>query len=345
MINRSLLIVDDEPYVVDSIKRRLREEDYTIYSANSGEAGFEILRSHDIGVALSDLMMPGMDGVEFLQQVQEEKPDVIRMLLTGHGTLQSAMDAVNGSHVFAYLTKPCAADQLKRTLSKAFEHFNLVMENKRLQQLSKKQNLNLKSINKNLDNLVHQRTLQLEEAVREGIVMLALAAEAKDDDTGEHVHRIRKTTQKICLELGMSAEQAEGIGFFSMMHDVGKINIPDNILKKPGSLTSEEWAIMQTHTIAGERIMGTKSFYRIAREIARSHHERWAGNGYPDRLEGRQIPLPARIVTVVDIFDALTHERPYKSAWPIDEALTEMKSLSGKTFDPEILDVFFDIMR
>ena len=344
MINRSLLIVDDEPYVVDSIKRQLRNEDYTIYSANSGDAGFGVLKDQDIGVVLSDLMMPGIDGVQFLKRIQEEKPDVIRMLLTGHGTLQSAMDAVNGSHVFAYLTKPCEAEQLKGTLSKAFEHYNLIMENKRFQKLNKEQNEKLKSINKNLDNLVHQRTLQLEEAVREGIVMLALAAEAKDDDTGEHVHRIRHMTQQICNGLEMSADQAQEIGFFSMMHDVGKIHIPDNILKKPGSLNSEEWAIMQTHTIAGERIMGTKSFYQIAREIARNHHERWDGDGYPDKLKGKQIPLPARIVTVVDIFDALTHERPYKSAWPIDEAMDEMKSLSGKTFDPEILDIFFHIL-
>ncbi len=303
-----------------------------------------MLKNNDIGVVLSDRMMPGMDGVRFLEEARKEKPDVVRILLTGHGTLESAMLAVNRSHVFAYLTKPCAADQLKGTLSKAFEHYNLVTENKRLQQLTEKQNEELKSINKNLDHLVHQRTLKLEEVVREGIVMLALAAEAKDDDTGEHVHRIRKTTQKICMGLDMSVKQAKEIGFFSMMHDVGKIHIPDNILKKPASLTPEEWAIMQTHTIAGEKIMGSKPFYQVAREIARSHHERWDGSGYPDRLKEKQIPLPARIVTVVDIFDALTHERPYKPAWPVEEAVAEMKSLSGKTFDPEILDIFLHVL-
>ena len=340
MTNRSLLIVDDESHVIEGIKRQLRSCKYTIYSANSGEAGFKILKKHDIGAVLSDRMMPNMDGVQFLERVQKEKPNVIRMLLTGHGTLQSAVSAVNRSHVFAYLSKPCAAEELKETLSKAFEHYNLVMENKRLQRLAKVQNKKLKFINKNLDDLVNQRTMQLQEAVREGIVMLALAAEAKDDDTGEHVYRIRKTTQKICIGLGMYAEQAQEVGFFSMMHDVGKIHVPDRILKKPGSLTPEEWAIMKTHTTAGEKIMGNKPFYNVAREIARSHHERWDGNGYPDKLKGEEIPLPARIVIVTDIFDALTHERPYKPAWPVDEALTEMKSLSGKTFDPEILDVF-----
>ena len=344
MINRSLLIVDDESNIIDGIKRQLHNENYTIYSAHSGEMEFKMFKNNDIGVVLSDRMMPGIDGVQFLEEARKEKPDVIRILLTGHGTLQNAMSAVNRSNVFGYLTKPLAAEELKGTLSKAFEHYNLVMENKRLQQLTKEKNKKLKFINKNLDDLFNQRTLQLQEAVREGIVMLALAAEAKDDDTGEHVHRIRKTTQKVCLEIGISSEEAEEIGFFSMMHDVGKIHVPDRILKKPGSLTSEEWAIMQTHSIAGERIMGRKPFYRIAREIARSHHERWDGNGYPDRLKERQISLPARIVTVVDIFDALTHERPYKSAWPVDEAVEEMKSLSGTTFDPEILDVFLHVL-
>ena len=180
----------------------------------------------------------------------------------------------------------------------------------------------------------------MDDSRQEIIHRLGVAAEYKDPETGAHIQRMSHYSALLAKAYGLSKKNCEIILMASPMHDVGKIHIPDHILRKPGSLTSKEWTIMQTHTTAGERIMGDKPFYKVAREIARSHHERWDGSGYPDRLTGKQIPLPARIVTVVDIFDALTHERPYKSAWSVNEALAEMKKLSGKTFDPEILEVF-----
>ena len=340
MVNQSLLIVDDEQNVINSLERELRDEGYCIFSTNSAEEGFDLLKQMDIGVVLSDQMMPGMDGITFLKHLKEQKPDMVRILLTGHGSLDSAMTAINNSQIYSYLTKPWSSAVLKETVARAFDHHNLVMENKRLQKLTKKQNDDLNRFNANLENMVNKRTKQLTEAIREGVVMLATAAEAKDDDTGEHVHRMRSLTHDICSGLGMSPEESEQVSFFSLMHDVGKIRIPDRILQKPGPLNSEEWAVMQTHSVAGEKILGNKLFYQTAREIDRSHHERWDGNGYPNGLKGESIPLSARIVTVADIFDALTHERPYKKAWPVEEAIEEMKMLSNKTFDPEVLHVF-----
>lgn len=342
-MNQSLLIVDDEPNVISSLKRQLRHERYTVFSANSGAAGLDLLKKHDIGVVMSDQMMPEIDGVTFLELARQYNPDIIRILLTGHASLTNAMDAINRSRIFEYLTKPWSDQTLKGTIARAFEHYNLVIENKRLQKLVQKQNEELRLINTNLEGLVDERTSQLKEAVKEGIVMLAMAAEAKDDDTGDHINRIQALTRDICKGIGMSAKESEQISFASIMHDVGKIHIPDNILRKSGALTDEEWTVMQTHCITGEKILGNKPFYRTAREIARSHHERWDGNGYPDRLKGEDIPLAARIVTVADIFDALTHKRPYKHAWPVDKTLAEMKSLSGKVFDPEILNIFLKI--
>ena len=342
-MNNNLLIVDDEQNVLSSLKRQLRHEGYTIYSATRGKAGLDILQRHDIGVILSDQMMPEMDGVTFLKAAKKHKPDVPRLILTGHSGLENAVAAINNCQIFGYLTKPWSPDALKGTLSSAFEHYNLIMENKRLQELTDEQNQALKRFNENLEAVVQKRTMQLEEAVREGIIMLAMAAEAKDDNTGEHVYRIRDLTYDICRGLSISPEESEQISFFSMMHDVGKIHIPDSILKKQGKLTEEEWSIMKKHTTAGEKILGNKPFYKTAREIARSHHEHWDGNGYPDGLKEETIPLVARIVTVADVFDSLTHKRPYKKAWPIEKALTEMKALSGRLFDPEILKVFFKL--
>ena len=343
MVNRELLIVDDEHNILSSLKRELKQEGYTIHLASSGKEGLGLVKTHDIGVILSDFMMPEMDGVTFLETVRHHKPDVVRILLTGFGNLNNVMDAVNRSRVFGYLTKPWSSEVLKGTISQAFEYYHLTMENKRLQKLTKAQNGQLKSMNENLENMIHKRTRQLEEAVREGVLMLAMAAEARDDDTGDHINRIRTLTKDICLGLGMPEEESELISYSSIMHDVGKIHIPDKILKKPGALSDEEWEIMKTHTIAGEKILGKKPFYRIARCIARSHHERWNGSGYPDGLKGTSIPQAARIVTVADVFDALTHQRPYKPAWPVEKAIDEMKGLSGKLFDPEILKVFIGL--
>jgi response regulator RpfG family c-di-GMP phosphodiesterase len=343
MNNRTLLIVDDEPNVINSLDRQLRRDGYIIHSAHSGKKGLRLLNEKNIGVVLSDLMMPEMDGITFLELVKQRKPDAVCMLLTANGSLNSAMDAVNRLQIFGYLTKPWSAQQLKAAIARAFEQYNLIAENRRLQHLTQAQNQQLSLVNENLETLVQKRTFQLEEAVREGVVMLALAAEAKDDDTGEHILRIQELTHKMCMELGISPEESEQISFFSIMHDVGKIHIPDRILRKPGPLGGKEWEVMRTHCIAGEKILGKKPFYKTAREIARSHHERWDGDGYPDGLKGESIPLAARIVTVADVFDALTHERPYKPAWTVEAALEEMKKLSGKVFDPKISSIFMRI--
>lgn len=337
-VNRSLLIVDDEPNVLSSLKRELKKEGYTIYLATQGEAGLDILQNHDIGVILSDQMMPKMDGITFLEAAKQRKPDVVRLILTAHGSLENAIAAIDRAGIFGYLTKPWSSDELKGTIARAYEHYDLILENRRLQKLTSEQNQALKHFNANLEGLVHERTIQLEEAIREGVLMLAVAAEAKDDSTGEHVQRIGELTQGISVKLGISAAESERIGFFSMMHDVGKIHIPDNILRKPGPLTEQQWSVMKTHTTVGEKILGNRPFYQTAREIARSHHERWDGSGYPDGLKGDAIPATARIVTVADVFDSLTHDRPYKEAWPVERALAEMKRLCGSLFDPEMLE-------
>ena len=344
--NKTLLLVDDEPKVISSLKRELRHEGYSIQSANSGTDGLDLLKSNDIAVVVSDQMMPEMDGVTFLESARQLNPDMVRILLTGHSSLKNAMAAINRSQIFAYLTKPWSTEALNGTLSSAFEHYNLVVENKRLQKLTHEQNNQLKLMNESLEELVQKRTCQLEEAVIEGVVMLALAAEAKDDDTGEHINRIRNLSYNICTGLGMSLKETDEISFFSIMHDVGKIHIPDKILQNTSpSLSDEDWTIMKTHCIEGEKILGNKPYYKIARTIARNHHERWDGTGYPDGLKRESIPLAARIVTVADVYDALIHKRSYKPAWPVERAIAEMKSLSGELFDPEVLNAFMKVHR
>ncbi len=341
--NHTLLIVDDETRISTSLKRMLRNENYIIHIADSGREGLEIIKQHRIGVVMSDLMMPEMDGVTFLGHVKEYDKDIVEILLTAHATLDNALSSINRLQLFGYLTKPWQMEELKGTLKRAFEYHNLIKENIRLLDLTKQQNLELKDMNENLEDLVKIRTLLLEEAVHEGIGMLAMAAEAKDDDTGGHIFRIQSMTFDLCIGMGLDQETAEKIGLFSIIHDIGKIHIPDDILQKPGKLTPTEYELMKGHSEAGERILGVKPFYQTAREIARSHHENWDGSGYPDGLKGDEIPFPARVVAIADVFDALTNKRPYKDAWSRDRAVEEINNLAETKFDPEIVKVFLEI--
>lgn len=341
---KEMLVVDDEASVLKSVKRLLRKEDIVCHTAQSGQEGIEIFRQNRIGVVLSDQRMPHMDGVTFLERIKGLKPDSVRLLLTGYSSRDNAINAVNRSGIFMYLTKPWNDDELRSVVDKAFEHYRLKMENRRLLALTQCQNQSLRSLNIRLEDLVSERTSELHEAVRTGILMLSHAAEAKDDVTGSHIERIADLTEKICIAMGMDRDEAAKIGFFSSMHDVGKIHVPDAILNKNGRLTRTEYEALKEHTIVGERIIGDSKFYRVARQVARHHHERWDGSGYPDGLAGEEIPLPARVVSVADVFDALTQERPYKEAWPHERAVEEIVSLSGKAFDPAIVEAFLRVL-
>ena len=196
-----------------------------------------------------------------------------------------------------------------------------------------------------LEEKVRERTWELEEAQIEILERLALAAEYRDDDTGAHTQRVGRLSAMLGRALGMSDVDVELIRRAAPLHDVGKIGIPDAILLKPGPLTDEEYEVMKTHTVIGARILSgnTSPHLQLAEEIALTHHERWNGTGYAG-LGGEDIPLPGRIVAVVDVFDALTHDRPYKEAAPVPLALEEIRRQSGRHFDPPIAAAFVELV-
>jgi HD-GYP domain-containing protein (c-di-GMP phosphodiesterase class II) len=195
-----------------------------------------------------------------------------------------------------------------------------------------------------LEERVRERTAELHEANLDSIFMLAVASEAKDADTGAHVLRIQRGAEGVARKLGLSEREAEAIGYSSILHDVGKMVVPDSILQKPAALTSAERVVIEQHTLAGERILSRKPFFAVARQIARSHHENWDGSGYPDKLGGVEIPRAARIVHVVDVFDALTSARVYKPAWPLDKAIAFLEEQRGRMFDEEIVEAFLGFL-
>ncbi len=191
-----------------------------------------------------------------------------------------------------------------------------------------------------LEERVRERTAQLHDAHLETVYMLATASEAKDQDTGDHVRRVREATRVLAERMGVSPDEAERIGLAAVLHDVGKMHTPDHILKKPGPLTPDERLVMQQHTLAGERILRPSPYFGQASRIARSHHENFDGTGYPDRLAGADIPFEARLVHLVDVYDALTHPRVYKAAWGPAEAMAEIRGHRGSMFDPDVVDAF-----
>jgi response regulator RpfG family c-di-GMP phosphodiesterase len=311
----------------------------------NGNGGFCYSGSEAPGkcTATTDRMISDVDDITFLGIIREYYPDIIRTFLTGYDVPRNAIDSDFYPRIFGYLNNLWKSRELEGTIMKAFGPFKVSMEDCTLQKFSLEQNQELSLINSNLKSLINEPNLQLQEFVRDGIVLLAAFAEDREDNSGGHVFRIRQLTREICEGLGLSSAEIDDISFSSMLHDVGKIQIPGDILLKPGPLNDQECKIMQGHCVTGEEMMGDKPVYRTAREIARSHHERWDGTGYPDRLRGESIPLNARIVAIADAFDALTHERCYKKTWPVRMALYEIKALSGRQFDPKIVDVFWKI--
>lgn len=198
------------------------------------------------------------------------------------------------------------------------------------------QALSLKQITEKLEERVRRRTAELNEANMDAIYMLAVAAEAKDYDTGAHVLRIQRYSHALSAAIGLGEADAEEIGYSSILHDVGKLHVRDLILNKPGPLDDEERREMEQHTIVGERILSSRPFFRRARLIARSHHENWDGTGYPDGLRGESIPIEARIVHVADVYDALTTARAYKDAWDVTSAMRLIRESAGRLFDPAV---------
>lgn len=310
----TLLCVDDEPDIVDNLFRTFRKG-YTVLTATSGEEALELLKAQPVDLIISDQRMPGMTGDEVLKAARTLQPEAIRILLTGYSDLESLVKCVNEAGIYKYITKPWEPEHLKLTVTRAIEHLDV-------------------------ERRLRMAADQLKDAYHDAVTMLSIACEGKDEDTGFHVNRVQHFTEALAIEMGMGAEEAQHMGLMSILHDIGKLNIPDAILKKPAKLDPDEWAVMQTHAEHGVRILGDNPFYAIAREISRCHHENWDGSGYPNRLSQEAIPLSGRIVKVADVFDALTSRRPYKEPWPVERALGLLREESGRQFDPKVVEAF-----
>ena len=321
-----ILVVDDEPANLN-LMRQILKNDYDLAFAKSGVDALANIQKQIPDLILLDVMMPGMDGHEACQKIKAD-PRVNAVPVIFCTAMTDEQDEVRGFKLGAsdYLTKPVRPAVV---LARVRTHLELADQHRATQEEVR---------------IAHK---DLIDSRLKTLLMLGKAAEFKDNDTGLHVVRMSKYSYMLAKASGWNEESCNVLLNAAPMHDIGKISTPDSILKKPGPLDPEEMATMRLHCEAGAQIIeqaqSDTPLFKMAKEIALSHHEKWDGTGYPNRLAGDSIPVSGRVVAIADVFDALTTKRPYKSPWPLDKTFDFMRENAGKHFDPELIEIFISL--
>ncbi len=332
---KSILIVDDEIAIRESIADYLEDNGCVPETAADGTEAMEKLQVKEYDAVILDLNMPGIDGLGVIEKSVPLYPEMPLIVLSGVGVLDKAVEAIRKG-AWDFLSKPIESfSVLFLILDRVLERARLIKENRLYKE--------------HLEDEVRKKTEQVLEmshslimTQKEIIFRLGDVVETRSHETGNHVLRVSEYAYILGKQSGLDNEVADDIKVASPMHDVGKIGISDQILNKPGKLSEDEFLLMQEHTTIGYNIFHNSGLpvLQLAAEIALNHHERWNGEGYPNRKSREDIPLSARITTIVDVFDAITHPRVYKEAWSIDKTLAYMNENSGIIFDPSLLALF-----
>ena len=329
-----ILVVDDEFAICQVIQDYLGLRKFDVVVASNYEEACAQLARKEFDILLSDIRMPGKSGTDLLRYVRRHYPKIASILFTGYADIGLAVSSMQEG-AYDFILKPIHLEQVHMSILNALEKRSLKDEVRRYQ--------------KGLEELVERRTRELRETLKrleaanvDTVTRLSRAAEMRDDETGNHVLRMRSYSAALARQLGFAPEIVDDLYVASSMHDIGKIGVPDHILLKPGKLDPDELVIMRRHAEIGDKILSDADspMLKIAQTVARSHHEKWDGTGYPDRLSGEQIPIFGRIVALADVWDALTTRRCYKPAFGLEASTSMIYEASGTHFDPAIVDAF-----
>ena len=331
-----LLIVDDEAEV-RSVLNDLLGDTYQCSQAPSAEEALAQLRERDYQLVISDITMSGMSGLEMIAHVKVISPDTVIVMISGMQTIESAINALRLG-AFDYLMKPFDLRQAEAAVTRALEHHELIAAKRRYEY--------------HLEELVEQRTAELDEALaslekayRSTLKALTAALETRDAETHGHSERVVTFSLRLGREYGLGASEMKALEFGSLLHDIGKIGVPDAILRKPAKLTDEEWVRMREHPRHGQQILRGIKFLEGAARVVAQHHEKWDGSGYPLGLRAEEIDVCARIFAVADAFDAITSDRVYREGRSYEAAARELDEWSNRQFDPKVVEAFHRVPK
>jgi response regulator RpfG family c-di-GMP phosphodiesterase len=331
-----LLIVDDEAEIRNVLCELLSRE-YDCVAASSAEEALAALPTGAFQLIISDITMSGMSGLEMIPHVFHISPETVVVMISGMQTIESAIDALRVG-AFDYIMKPFDLRHVETAVKRALEYYDLRTAKRRYEN--------------QLEELVEQRTHELnhaldslEDAYRSTLKALTAALETRDAETHGHSERVVTFSLRLGRELRLDKEQLRSLEFGSLLHDIGKIGVPDAILRKPAKLTDEEWVKMREHPVHGQAILREIEFLAGAARVVGQHHEKWDGSGYPRGLRGEEIDLNARIFAVADAFDAMISDRVYRAGRSYEEAAEELEKFAGRQFDPSVVAAFHRVPR
>jgi putative nucleotidyltransferase with HDIG domain len=335
-VSPRILIVDDEVEITE-ILADLLSDDYNCVRAGSAEQALVQLQESQFQLVISDITMPGMSGLEMIPHVKTLSPDTVVVMISGMQTVESAIGALRLG-AFDYLMKPFDLRQVEAVVKRALEHHDLVVAKQRYEN--------------HLEELVEQRTAELDRALnslegayRSTLKALTAALETRDSETHGHSERVVTYSLRLGREYGLNSDEMKALEFGSLLHDIGKIGVPDSILRKPAKLTDEEWVRMREHPLHGQQILRGIEFLQGAARVVAQHHEKWDGTGYPLGLRAEDIDICARIFAVADAFDAITSDRVYRRGKSYEAAAQELDDWAGRQFDPKVVEAFHRVPK